>query len=289
MVRQPLDRWELAFLMYVGRHLPKVPHASGVVNRLLKPLYLRRARGLVTCDVLGRRMELDPAEAVDGNLIFCPQLYDAAEIRFLLSHLSDADTFVDIGSHKGFYSLMASRRITTGRILAVEADPQTFASLRRNIELNHLAVTAVHCGVSDREEMLPLNVQVSGNRSGSSFLGTSELQVTVACRPLAKIVDDTGLLRITCMKLDIEGFEHKVLKSFFEQANPDLHPRYIITELHPDPSVRTGDLLGLLTAREYEEVLGTGLNRIFCRRDQAADHEVSRLRASSSVARDSGV
>jgi FkbM family methyltransferase len=213
---------------------------------------------------------LDPGEAVDGNLIFCPQLYDTAEIHFLLTHLADEDTFVDIGSHKGFYSLMASRRITRGRILAVEADPQTFASLRRNIELNHLAVTAVHCGVSDREEMLPLNVQVSGNRSGSSFLGTSELQVTVACRPLAKIVDDTGLLRITCMKLDIEGFEHKVLKSFFEQANPDLHPRYIITELHPDPSLRTGDLLGLLAAREYEEILRTGLNRIFRLRDRTA-------------------
>jgi len=209
-------------------------------------------------------MELDPAEAVDGNLIFCPQLYDAMEVRFLMSHLAVDDTFVYVGAHKGFYSLMASRRILRGTILAVEADPETFVHLQRNVELNASTIQTVNCGVSDREEMLNLNVQTSGNRSGSSFLGRADVQVPVRCFPLLEIVNNAGLSRIACMKLDIEGFECKVLKQFFERADPALHPSYIITENHPDPAISTGDVTELLS-RHYRQVVWTGLNLIFAK------------------------
>ena len=115
--------FELQVLRFVGHRLPPLPHASALVNRFLKPLYLRKRRAPLVCDVLGMRMELDPAEAVDGNLIFCPQLYDDVEIEYLLAHLDAADTFIDIGAHIGFYSLMAAKRIRQGTILAIEAAP----------------------------------------------------------------------------------------------------------------------------------------------------------------------
>lgn len=256
---------EIRALRHIGHRLPAVPHASAVVNRLLKPFYLRKRRGTVTCDVLGRVMELDPAEAIDGNLIFCPHLYDSAEVAFLLDHLSEDYTFIDVGAHKGFYSLMASRRVSRGTIVAIEADPDTFCWLRRNIDLNSAPIAAVNCGVSDREETLRLNVQTSGNRSGSSFLGDSDVQVPVRCLPLLTIVQDAGLSRIDWMKLDIEGFEHKVLKHFLERADPALHPSYLLIEDHPDPTVSTGHLSDLLRRAGYREVLRTPLNAIFSR------------------------
>src|SRR5437762_3698245 len=86
---------ELELLRILGHSLPNVPHASGIVNRLLKPFYLRKRRPLVECDVLGMRMELDPADAIDGSLIFCPQLYDAKEIAFLMENLDSHDNFID--------------------------------------------------------------------------------------------------------------------------------------------------------------------------------------------------
>jgi FkbM family methyltransferase len=254
---------EMRMLRAVGHRLPRLPHASAVANRLLKPWYLRKPRAPVTCEVLGRLMELDPAEAVDGNLLFCPQLYDPEEVRFLLDHLPPDAVFVDVGAHKGFYSLMASTRVTTGTILAVEANPATFAALERNVRLNGLAIRTVHCGVSDRDETLSLNVQVSGNTGGSSFLGTSPVQVPVLCVPLLEIVAGAGLSRITWMKLDIEGFEYKVLAPFLAQAPAALHPRFVLTECNPDERFRTGDVEGLLLASGYRARLRTGLNRVY--------------------------
>jgi len=94
---------ELRLLRFIGHSLPSIPHASGVVNRILKPFYLRKPRAVVQSDVMGLRMELDPTERWMGNLLFCPQLYDPVEVDFLMRHLDSTDAFVDVGAHIGFY------------------------------------------------------------------------------------------------------------------------------------------------------------------------------------------
>lgn len=259
---------ELQLLQFLGHRLPRVPHASGIANRILKPWYLRKPRPRVVCDVLGRRMELDPRESVDGNLVFCPQLYDRMEIAYMLGALGADDTFVDVGAHVGFYALMATRRVRNGRVVAIEASPETFAVLQRNIRMNNANVTALHCGASDRVETLQLHLQETGNRGGNSFLrrqGLGDRHVDVPCYPLADILARAGVTRVTGMKIDVEGFEFKILKAFFEQAPPALHPRFVITEYHPwlvGGSETTGDQIALLQSLGYREVRRAAYNRI---------------------------
>lgn len=264
---------ELRVLRFLGHRLPPLPHASGIVNRVLKPLYLRKRRAPVVCDVLGMRMELDPAEAVDGNLIFCPQLYDAPEIAFLMSQLAAGDTFVDIGAHVGFYALMAAKRIRHGAVVAIEASPFTFAVLDKNIRLNTAPIAALQCGVSDREETLQLHLQERGNRGGNSFLarGGPANHVDVPCYPLVDLLRRAGLTRVTGMKIDVEGFEYKVLRHFFAHAPASLQPRFIITEFYADlVGDTTGDQIRLLTEFGYREVLRTPNNRILASGEAAA-------------------
>jgi FkbM family methyltransferase len=263
---------ELEVIRFLGHSLPRVPHASGIVNRFLKHIYLRKPRPPLVCDVLGVQMALNPEEGVDANLIFCPQLYDYPEIAYLIAHLGPDDTFVDIGAHVGFYALMATKRICTGRVVAIEAAPQTFATLKRNIEMNDLPITALHCGVSDREETLELYLQGSGNCGGSSFMarpygghlgGRSE---RVPCYPLLDVLSHAGVTRVTGMKLDIEGFEYKVLKHFFDHATPELWPEFVITEYFEAwVADTTGDQVRLLTDLGYHEVQRTKNNRILVR------------------------
>lgn len=55
-------------------------------------------------------MELEPTKCVNGNLLFCPKLFDYVEIDFSDRSLRDGDTLLDIDSHIVFYSLVGSKK-----------------------------------------------------------------------------------------------------------------------------------------------------------------------------------
>lgn len=254
---------ELDLYRYIGNRLPAVPHASGIINRILKPIYNRKPREKVESDVLGRRMLLDPAECVDGNLLFCPQLYDAAEIDFLLNHLRDDSVFVDVGAHIGFYSLQASKKITLGKIVAIEANPSTYRRLVNNIRLNDLDITAVNVGVSDKKEILRLSENFNKNSGGQSFVRISGSGLSIECSPLKDILNKQSVDKADVIKFDIEGFEYKVMKGYFSSIDRACYPTYIITEyIDNDPLQTTGDHLRLLEELGYRVILETQINRI---------------------------
>ena len=256
---------ELQLYMSIGHMLPKISHTSGVVNRFLKPFYNRAKRDYIITNVMGKLMELDPSEDVDGNLLFCPQLYDFKEMEFISKILKTDDCFVDVGSHIGFYSLMASKYIHAGKIVSIEADPGTFDRLNKNISLNNISNSiTVNRGVSDRSESLSLGLHVHGNKGGQSFLGDkSNGVIDVRCSTLLDIINESGVGVIKLMKLDIEGYEYKVLSKFFTDADREYFPNYIITEYFgEDASKTTGNQIKLLESYGYRQILKCRDNRI---------------------------
>ena len=66
------------------------------------------------------------------------------------------------------------------------------------------------------------------------------------------------------MKLDIEGFEHKVLSHFIKNANKTLFPKFIITEFLGDESkYSTGNQISLLKDYGYQDIkFHSGYNKI---------------------------
>ena len=70
------------------------------------------------------------------------------------------------------------------------------------------------------------------------------------------------------MKLDIEGFEYKVLNRFLSDANKEQYPEFIITEFFgEDASVSTGNVINLLNNYGYKQVLNCRDNRILRLKD----------------------
>lgn len=244
---------ELKVLQYFGHKLPKVDRASGIANRVLKPLYNRKKREVVVTNVLGLKMELNPNETVDGNLIFCPQLYDYNEVKFLLENLNQDDCFIDVGANVGFYSLMASKR--TSNILAIEASPKTFNILKKNIALNDLTVNAINIGLSDKEETLMLSKEDGRNSGGQSFINAGIEGIEVKCQPLLKVLEKNNIKKIKLMKMDIEGFEYKVLKPFLINSAKSLYPKYIIVEFRKkEIESSTGNQIKLLEEYGYKKI-----------------------------------
>jgi FkbM family methyltransferase len=251
-----ISRVELKALMALGRRIPVTfPRGYTLANRLNRHVYARKPRPPEVVDVLGITMELDPHEAIEGVMLIAPQLYEPAEMALLKGWLQPGDVFVDVGAHIGFVTLQAARVVgPTGKVLAIEAEPENFQRLRHNVALNPWApVTPIHSGVSDRREVLPIAINTTGNRGGSSFVRDGPETVLISCRPLHAIVCDQHLDCIHAMKIDIEGMEGRVLQRFFEDASPSMWPRHMLIEYFLNQrDYHTGDIISILQSRGYE-------------------------------------
>lgn len=219
-------------------------------------------------NVLGFKMRLNPGEFVDCALLLFPQFYDNRELDYMRKRLKPGDVFVDVGSHIGLYSMVASRKVGPGgRVIALEASPETFERLQWTISDNGADnIDSVHVGLSDREETLTLSMVAPPFEAASTFLIEEGRGAQVSCRPLLDVLQEAGVDHITGMKLDIEGFEHKVLSRFLADADESMYPEFMIVEVNPD-LVRAGggNPLPLLEKNGYKLAKSIWINHILVR------------------------
>src|SRR6266852_1270408 len=221
--------------------------------------HLRKRRPPVEHEVMGFRMLLDPYEFVDQELLFHPQLYEAAELEYVRTHLRPGDTFIDIGSHIGLYSLLAAGAVgPTGRVVAVDADLNTFARLGENLRLNNITnVQSYNCGVSDERGSLPLYrwAGTNPNAGANTFLPPRNAAdkwarlCEVQCVTLFDVLALAGFGFVTGLKLDIERAEYRVLSRFLAAAPVSLLPSFILFEEYESAiELAGGSVIKLLEA-----------------------------------------
>jgi FkbM family methyltransferase len=246
---------ELQMLLRLTRGLPR---ARGAVRlaMLARRFYLRRPRTPVVTDLLGFKMTLDPQDWVQGGLLFWPQLWDYREHEFLQRHLHPGDTFLDIGAHVGFCSLMASRMVgPKGGVVSVEAAPDLFQRLSDHLEKNHVNNThAFNVAVSDHRGTATLSHPEPDNSAGRTVLSDDPRGTPVQCVPLADLIQESGLTKISGAWLEIAGGEFKVLDRYFQDCGRDLWPGFVIVEQNRGwEPMAGGDVFALLGRLGYRE------------------------------------
>lgn len=254
MLSAVIRRWALS--------IPDVRYIRAIPNRILKPLHRALGLGGGVVDVLGFLMELDPNECVDGILWFSPNRYDQKEINFLFKNLSPNGVFVDVGSNIGFWSLRVARVFHESTIISIEANPNTFKILSKNVKLNRFFnIIPVNVGVSDEVGELPLYLHDKNNRGGDSFASHAfarKCSVIVPVKPLYDVITELNLEKIDFMKIDIEGFEEKVLHQFFRTAPKKIWPKFICAEITHVPQVQK-----LLIDNGYQLEFSADHNSVF--------------------------
>lgn len=161
------------------------------------------------------------------------------------------DRFVDIGANIGMITLHAHSLIgSTGCIDCFEPNPECVERLRRHLQINGIQNVAIHtCALSD--EVGNLNLNLSSEHSGTATL--TEVNEVKRTLPVRVCVGDELLMegpRINVMKVDVEGYEMKVL-SGLQQTLKTSKPM-IITELIEGHLHRAGSSVAAVT-----ELLGT--------------------------------
>jgi len=214
---------------------------------------------------LGSKMRLNPVgNASERRLLVCPQFFDAEVLALLATRITPDFVFIDIGANAGTYSLfVAGRAGSNARILAVEPNPGARERLTCNLALNNyhcVEVVPAALGPAAGEVELVVNPR---NMGASSILGDwdrtkDSYSVRVPCETLQGLVERKGLSRIDALKIDVEGAEDQVLVPFLESTEPELRPRFLITE---DNRTRwRRDLVAVATALGYQKLLCSGGN-----------------------------
>jgi len=117
-----------------------------------------------------------------------------------------ADIVVDIGAGKGEETYAFSKRVGPGgRVISVEAHPQTFRCLVKLIEHNGLTnVVPVHAAICEKQHDVFIN-NPEWDQQGSIVAAASGLRIPGLT--LDALVKNLAVARIDFLKMNIEGAE----------------------------------------------------------------------------------
>jgi len=167
------------------------------------------------------RMRLFPDSRLCRE-IYCG-VFELKEQEFLQLFLRPGDVFIDVGANIGLFTLIAGRRVTqSGHVYAFEPYDRSYQRLLVNVELNKLSnVSCVQLALSDDAAQLDLNVSLDGYDAWSSLglptVGGVPLKCPVNTVTWDAFAEMHGLVgRVAMMKVDVEGWETRVLAGGWE-------------------------------------------------------------------------
>jgi FkbM family methyltransferase len=203
------------------------------------------------------------ASATERGALFNPD-YNLEELDFLRAQTPKGGVFVDVGANVGTYAMVLARHVgSSGKVIAVEPHPVTHARLAFNRAASgttHVALIAAAAGPSDGELM----IETDGDNLGASHVVSDERAgnaIKVPSLRLQRILGDCDVDHVDALKIDVEGFEDRVLTTFFEQAPPSLWPRAVVIE-HLSRSEWQDDCIADMLARGYAETGKTRSNTL---------------------------
>jgi FkbM family methyltransferase len=204
--------------------------------------------------------------ATERGALFNPD-YNLEELDFLRAHTPAGGVFVDVGANVGTYAMVLARHVgANGKVIAIEPHPITHARLAFNRAASgytQLILVAAAAGPSDGELM----IETDGDNLGASHIVSGEgagNAIKVPSLRLQRILGDAGLDHVDALKIDVEGFEDRVLTGFFEQAPPSLWPRAVVIE-HLSRNEWQDDCIAGMLARGYAEAGTTRSNTLLLR------------------------
>lgn len=199
------------------------------------------------------------ASATERGALFNPD-YNIEELDFLRAHTPAGGVFVDVGANVGTYAMALARHVgASGKVIAIEPHPVTHARLAFNQTASgfaQVALVAAAAGASDGE----LLIETDGDNLGASHIVTGHPAGTAIKVPslrLQRILGDAGVAHVDALKIDVEGYEDRVLTGFFKDAPPSLWPRAVVIE-HLSRNEWLEDCIADMLARGYA---GTGKTR----------------------------
>ena len=156
-----------------------------------------------------------------------------------LRAMPEGSVFADVGANVGMYTVFAAL-VRAAQVVAFEPESRNYGVLNENLRLNNLQgrVTALCAALSDRSGIERLYLSEVGAGTSCHSLGEAVgfdlkprdaafVQGAVALR-----FDDLALPCPDYIKIDVDGFEHKVIRGM-ERTLREGKVRSLLVELNP--------------------------------------------------------
>jgi FkbM family methyltransferase len=206
------------------------------------------------------------ASATERGALFNPD-YNLEELDFLRAHTPKGGVFVDVGANVGTYAMVLARQVGEGgTVIAIEPHPITHARLAFNRAasgITQVDLVAAAAGPADGE----LLIETDGDNLGASHIVSGEPSgraIRVPSLRLQRILGDADVSHVDALKIDVEGFEDRVLTGFFREAPPALWPRAVVIE-HLSRQEWSEDCIADMRKRGYAETGRTSSNTLLVR------------------------
>jgi FkbM family methyltransferase len=177
-------------------------------------------------------------------------IWEPTETDYVLDHLSEGDTYIDIGANIGYYSVLASNIVGAhGRVYCFEPEPLNFSLLKTNLAMNDASnATARQAAVSDNSDGATLHL--SADNLGDHRIGRPGGSADAIGVDTVRL--DPGALRPPAgkvmVKIDTQGWESRIILGNLDALSLATH---IIFEWSPRWIAQNGDdPLGVIQALE---------------------------------------
>src|SRR5262249_6528663 len=175
----------------------------------LKALANAMIRRLIPSQVQvhGATVVLNPNDpVVSGALTF--GVYEKPETAFFLEACRPGMIFLDVGANVGYYTAMAIPRVETGRVIALEPEPESFRYLQQTVAANGPSNTiCIQKGAAAERGMLTLFISASNRGDNrlyaNEFPGTA-IQVEVTT--IDGLLCELKIPSVDLVKMDVQGF-----------------------------------------------------------------------------------
>ena len=232
-----------------------------------------REKVTITFQANGRahevKLALDRAQMSQRMMLEClarDVMYEPETCSLLTAVLRDGDTFVDVGTHVGFFSSLAASLVGgQGRVISFEPEARNFAHLNDHVALNRFAnMDRVNAAVGAAEGQAEFWVNADNDGGHALWnVGDHPYNAVSREREVRQVVPITTLdahlkkspsATPKLIKIDAEGSELSVLrgaKALLEQRVP-----YVVCEINHFALERMGtnedELRSYMTSHGYE-------------------------------------
>ncbi len=176
---------------------------------------------------LALTLRLDAGETSEGPMLqalAAGEFYEPEVSYFITNVLQQGDTFIDVGGHVGYFSMLAAHAVgAEGHVYTFEPEPRNASHIREHIALNGVAnVELFEEAVGDVEGEAELHVNAD-NTGGHALWDVGEHPYNARSRvhhevkpvrrgTLGQLLAKTAGQRVRLVKIDAEGSELRILK-----------------------------------------------------------------------------